>query len=318
MTSGTKFPVGVSSCLLGEAVRYDGGHRRNPFLTDALGDYVEWVPVCPEVGAGLGVPREPCRLVRAGGDVRMIGNETERDVTAAVRDYAESEMSRLDSLRLRGFVLKKNSPSCGMRTVPVYGAGETPLRDGAGLFAAALMDRFPLLPVEDEDDLEDPRIRDNFLVRIFAYDRWIRLLATEPKPKDIVAFHTGHKMLILAHSPRHYVSLGRLVSKAGIAPTADLLREYEAGFMECLREIASRGRHTNVLEHLSGYLKDAAGADEKTELHDAIQEYRRGRVPLTTPRALLHHRLKRLRNEWVEAQVYLEPFPRELALRSAI
>jgi len=318
MTPERKFPVGISSCLLGEAVRYDGGHKRDRFLADVLADYVEWVPVCPEVGAGLGVPREPCRLARAGDDVRMIGNETACDVTDAIRVYAAREMDRLEPLRLRGYVLKKNSPSCGMESVPVYGENETPSLDGVGLYARALMDRFPLLPVEDEGRLNDPRIRENFIVRLFAYDRWIRLLAARPKPKDIVAFHTQHKMLILAHSPRHYVALGRLVAKAGAMPMPELRIEYETGLMTGLREFASRGRHANALEHLAGFVKESLDPEAKAELHAAIRDYRLGHAPLVTPLTLLRRHLTHLRNDWAEAQVYLEPFPNELALRMSM
>jgi uncharacterized protein YbgA (DUF1722 family)/uncharacterized protein YbbK (DUF523 family) len=316
--SDERVPVGISACLLGDEVRFDGGHKRDRFVTDVLGDYVRWVRVCPEVGAGLGVPRETFRLVSTGDGARMVGNRSESDVTDAVATYASAHVAGLAEVRLRGFVLKKDSPSCGMDRVRVYDGNGVPARTGTGVYARLLMERFPLLPVEEEGRLNDPRIRENFITRIFTYDRWWRLVESEPKPRDVVAFHTAHKMLILAHSPKHYYALGPMVAKAGLLPMDELLHQYETGLMNALRHIASPGRHFNVLQHLAGYVKDTLDAADKRELHSVLADYQRGRVPLITPLVLLYHHLKRLENEWVEAQAYLQPFPHELALRSSI
>jgi len=313
-----KIPVGISSCLLGEEVRFDGGHKRHRFVTDVLGDYVQWVRSCPEVGAGMGVPRESIRLVRVGDDVRLLGNRTDNDVTDGIVRYTARRMDQIAPLRLRGYVLKKDSPSCGMERVRLYDENGVPARDGVGLFAAGLMDRFPNLPIEEEGRLNDPRLRENFITRVFAYDRWLRLVERGPTAGDIVDFHTRHKMLIMAHSQEHYRELGQLVARAGSMDMDELIAEYERLLMAGLRQVASPGQHANVLEHLAGFLKRDLGPVDKKELHDVIREYRLGRIPLIAPLLLLYHHLKHLRDDWLDAQVYLQPYPAELALRSSI
>jgi uncharacterized protein YbgA (DUF1722 family)/uncharacterized protein YbbK (DUF523 family) len=313
-----RIPIGISACLLGEEVRFDGGHQRDRFVNDVLGDYARWVGVCPEIGAGLGVPRETYRLVRNGNGTRMVGNRSDRDVTDAVSNFARAQVNRLADMRLRGFVLKNNSPTCGMERVRVYDHNGVPARTGTGLFARLLMERLPLLPVEEEGRLNDPRIRENFITRVFTYDRWWRLVESDPKPRDVVAFHTAHKMLILAHSPEHNRALGPLVAKAGILPMDELLRQYEKELMTGLKRIASPGRHFNMLQHLAGFLKNELDTEDKRELHGVFQDYRSGRVPLIAPLLLLYHHLKHLKDEWLDAQVYLQPFPHELGLRSSI
>lgn len=313
-----KIPVGISACLLGDEVGFDGRHERDRFVTGVLSDYVRWIRVCPEVGAGLGVPRETFRQVRDGDRVRIVGNRSGRDVTDAVSSFAGEYVNLIVGAGLRGFVLKQDSPSCGLERVRVYDDNGIPVRSGSGIFTRALRERFPLLPVEDDGRLKDPRIRENFITRVFTYHRWLRLVGSGPTPSDVVAFHTAHKMLILAHSPVHYRSLGPLVAKAGSMPMAELLRRYEAGLMEGLKNIASPGRHFNVLQHLAGFLKDGLRDGDRRKLQAVFDDYRRGRVPLIAPLVLLHHHLKHLRDDWVDAQVYLEPFPHELGLRSAI
>lgn len=313
-----RFPVGISSCLIGEEVRFDGGHKRNRFVTDVLGDYVTWVKSCPEVGAGMGIPRESIRLVRTENGIRLVGNRSEGDYTDDITAYSERRVEQLSPMRLRGYILKKDSPSCGMARVRLYDSNSVPSRDGVGVFARHLMDRAPNLPVEEEGRLNDPRIRENFITRIFAYDRWVRLVDSEPTPGDIVRFHTEHKMLVMAHSQERYGVLGRLVAQAGTMDMPTLIEQYEENFMAGLREIASPGRHANVLEHLAGFLKRDLDADDKRELHGAIRDYRRGLIPLVAPLLLLVHHIKHLRDDWLDAQVYLQPYPAELALRSSI
>lgn len=316
--SERKIPLGISACLLGDEVRYDGGHKRDRFAADVLSDYFRWVKVCPEVGAGLGVPRETYRLQQGDDGVHMVGNRTETDATAEVTEYARQQVERFRPMRLRGFVLKKGSPSCGMERVRVYDRNGSPARTGVGIFARRLIERYPQLPVEEEGRLNDPRIRENFITRVFTFDRWITLLESEPKPKDIVEFHTQHKMLLLAHSPKYYSALGPLVSKAGVLPMDELVAEYEVGLMAALKSIASPGRHVNVLQHLAGFLKNDLNPVDKAELHAVIRDYGAGRIPLVTPLILLYHHLKHLKDDWVEAQVYLQPYPHELALRSSV
>lgn len=313
-----KIPVGISSCLLGEEVRFDGGHKRHRFVTDVLGDYVHWVRSCPEVGAGMGVPRESIRLVRQGDDVRLIGNRTSQDVTDGVTAYSERRVEQLAPMKLRGYVLKKGSPTCGMERVRLYDDNGMPAREGVGLFAESLMARFPNLPVEEEGRLNDPRLRENFITRVFAYDRWLHLRESDPTPGDIVAFHTQHKMLVMAHSQEHYRLLGPLVAQAGTMDMTTLLDQYETHLMAGLKCVATPGQHVNVMEHLAGFLKRDLDDTDKKELHDIIRQYRLGHMPLVAPLLLLYHHLKHLRDDWLDAQVYLQPYPAELALRSSI
>lgn len=322
MNDEHRLAVGVSSCLLGELVRYDGGHKRSRWLTDVLDPYVRWVSVCPELEIGLGVPRPTLRL-EAGdaGSHRLVEIKTGRSLTQRMQDYAHARVEELAGLGLRGYVLKKDSPSCGMERVKVYDAGGVPAKNGVGIYAAVLAAALPNLPLEEEGRLEDPRLRENFVARLFAYDRWLSLRAAGCTPGDLVRFHTAHKMQLLAHSPRGAQQLGRLVARAGATPAAEwpaLLDAYEAGFMAALKRVASPGRHVNTLQHLAGFLKERLSAAETRELAGLIEEYRVGTLPLIAALTLLAHHLRALEHPWVEAQSYLAPYPRELGLRSAI
>ncbi|MCA9729841.1 MAG: DUF1722 domain-containing protein [Candidatus Eisenbacteria bacterium] len=317
--SDRHIPVGVSSCLLGQEVRFDGGHKKNDFVTATLAPFVRWIPVCPELEVGMGIPREALRLVRAEETIRLEANRSGRDWTDAMERFSGTRVEALRAERLRGFVLKKGSPTCGLERVRVYAeSGQSCLREGRGLWAQALARSFPHLPLEEEGRLQDPRLRENFVTRIFAHDRWLRLRKTQPGPGDLVAFHTAHKMLLLAHSPRHYRELGPLVAQAGRASLPELLDRYEETFMAALSQLSTRGRHCNVLQHLIGYLEDDLPQQDRDELHRTLAEYRAGWVPLVTPLVLLRSYLKRLDHRWIEAQHYLDPYPRVLGLRSEI
>jgi uncharacterized protein YbbK (DUF523 family) len=268
--------IGISACLLGSRVRYDGGHKRDDFLCDVFGRFVEWVPVCPEVELGLGVPRETLRLERVRGGVRLIATSSGRDLTAAMKVYAEERLDRLASQELCGYVLKKSSPSCGMERVKVYpAAGGAPSRDGRGLYAEALQARFPDLPLEEEGRLLDPRLRETFIERVFTYHRLRALLRGPFSVAALVAFHTAHKLLVLAHSPDAYRKLGRLVARARSLSGPALARRYRSELMAAVAVPASRGRHTNVLQHMAGYLTDRLDAPSRAELIAAIDDYRR-------------------------------------------
>lgn len=310
--------VGVSTCLLGEAVRHDGGHKRDRFLTDVLSRHFEWVPVCPEVEVGMGTPRPALRLVRDGGTNRMVTIETGDDWTGRMQRWSRERLEQLAEVRLSGYILKKNSPSCGMERVKLYGSGSVPTREGVGLFARALMERFPHLPVEEEGRLNDGALRENFITRVYAYERWRDFRASSPGAGEVVEFHTRHKMLLLAHDPAVYQRMGRLVADAGVGKIGGLLDAYEALLMRGLRRPAPVGRHVNVMHHLCGFLKESLEADDKEELLGVIDDYRRGIVPLITPLTLLRHHLRRVDHPWVGEQVYLQPYPRELGLRSPI
>ena len=310
--------LGISSCLLGEAVRFDGGHKRDRFLTDVLGRHVEWVRVCPEVEVGMGTPRETLRLVRAGSDVRMITTRTSVDHTDAMRGWAKRRVEALAREDLDGYVLKKDSPSCGMERVKVYGRSGVAARDGRGLFAEVLLARLPLLPVEEEGRLTDPTLRENFIERVFAYRRLKTLFSGRWAQGALVAFHTAHKMALLAHSTTAYQELGRLVARGAVSPRAALRADYAPRFMRTLAIPATTRRHTNVLMHMSGHLKACLDAASKRELVECIDEYRRGVVPLVVPITLLRHYVRLHGIAYLAGQTYLEPHPRELMLRNHV
>jgi uncharacterized protein YbgA (DUF1722 family)/uncharacterized protein YbbK (DUF523 family) len=307
--------VGISACLLGQPVRFDGGHKRNPFLTDVLARYVEWVPVCPEEEAGFATPREAMRLV--GGDVgelRLVTSRTARDVTVQLQRSADVQVERLARLNLDGFVLKKDSPSCGLTRANVYQANGPGRRDGRGLLVA----RLPLVPVEEEGRLADPRLREHFIERIFAYRRLRRLLADRPRPVDLIRFHARHKLMLLAHAPAAYSALGRLV--AGVAPRSlhQILAAYGPAFAAAMARIATRTRHVNVLQHMAGYFRPLVGNEARRDLAGAIDDYRHGLIPLVVPVRLIAHYTHLHAVRYLAAQVYLDPYPRELMLRNHV
>lgn len=314
----TSVRVGVSSCLLGRKVRFDGGHKRDAFLVDTFGPYVEWVPVCPEVEVGMGTPREPIRLLRQGEALRLVGVKSSIDHTDDMRAWAARRVEGLAKADLDGFILKKDSPSCGMERVKVYDAHGAPSRTGRGLFAEALMERLPLLPVEEEGRLSDPRLRDNFVERVFAYRRLRELFAARWTIGALVQFHAAHKLALLAHAPAAYRSLGRIVARAAGRPRAELRREYEEGFMTALALIATPRRHVNVLQHMLGYFRGLLDDESRQELVIAIEDYRRGLVPLVVPITLLRHHIRVHGIEYLAGQVYLAPHPKELMLRNHV
>jgi uncharacterized protein YbgA (DUF1722 family)/uncharacterized protein YbbK (DUF523 family) len=313
----TRLRIGISSCLLGDEVRFDGGHKRDTFLTEILAPFVEWVRVCPEVEVGMGVPRESLRLVRVNGDTRMITTRTGIDHTDAMRQYAERRTRELASMSLRGYVLKKDSPSCGMERVKVYD-GAAAARTGVGTYAEILEARLPALPIEEEGRLCDPVLRENFIERVFAYDRLRELFDGRWTQGSLVAFHTAHKMALLAHSTSAYQALGRLVAGGKALARGELQRHYESGFMSTLARPATTKRHTNVLMHMAGHLKKLVDEGSKQELLESIDEYRRELVPLVVPLTLLRHHVRVHGIEYLAGQTYLEPHPRELMLRNHV
>jgi len=310
--------IGISSCLLGEAVRFDGGHKRDAFLTDIFGRFVEWVPVCPEVECGLGTPRESMRLVRVGDGIRLLTVKTGADRTDQLLRYADERIAQLAAQDLCGFVLKKDSPSCGMARVKIYGRGTIPTKSGRGLFAAALADRCPDLPIEEEGRLSDPRLRDNFVERVFAYARLRALFDARWNHGALVRFHTAHKLTLMAHSPAAYQELGRLVAQGASLRRHDLSRQYSQGFMSALSTIATRRRHANALQHMVGYFKQRLDRTSKTELLAAIDDYARELLPLVVPMMLIRHHVRVHDVRYLAGQVYLAPHPKELMLRNHV
>ncbi len=318
--------LGISACLMGQKVRYDGGHKWDRFLTDTLGRYVEYVPVCPEVECGLGTPREAMRLVGNPAAPRLVTVRSGVDLTDRMRQWAAGRVAELADENLCGFIFKSDSPSSGMERVKVYSDSGMPVKTGVGLFARAFMDRFPLIPTEEEGRLHDPGLRENFIERIFTLRRWRKLLTESPTPGGLVDFHTRNKLLIRAHCERHYREMGKLVAEAGASgrtggaggPLAERLDRYETLLMGALSLRATHKKHVNVLQHMMGYLKKVLSADEKQELLELIDLYRRQLVPLVAPLTLLNHYIRKYDVAYLKDQTYVQPHPVELKLRNHV
>lgn len=308
-----RLKLGISACLLGEKVRYDGGHKLDTFLRDILGKYVEFLPVCPEAEAGFGIPREAMRLVGTPAIHRLVGIRTCTDFTGRMVEWARRRLAELGREGLSGFIFKSGSPSSGMERVRIYSGTDSFTKTGSGIFARMFMDEFPLLPVEDEGRLHDPEIRENFIERIFVWKRWSDC---EKDPAGIVEFHTRHKLLVLSHSEGHYRALGRLVARAGVLPPELLAKEYSQTLMQALRLKATARKNSNVLEHMLGYFKKDLSSDEKQELLEVITRYRGGMLPLIVPVTLMAHYVRKYGQPFLKDQVYLNPHPLELKLRN--
>ena len=318
MTAAAPPRIGVSSCLLGETVRYDGGHKRDPYLVETLGPLVEWVPVCPEAEVGLGTPRKPIRLVRdtrRRDGVRLVSQSGEQ-LTARMQRFARGRLRALAKAGLSGYILKKDSPSCGLERVKVWqgDAGRAAERSGRGVFAAELLRQYPNLPVEEEGRLHDPVLRENFFERVFAYQRLRALFSRRWTVGALVGWHTTQKLALMAHSPVRYRELGRLVAEARQIPRAELCRRYEDEFMSAMRLRATRARHTNALMHAVGHLKRGLDRASRDDLLAVLEDYRLGLVPRIAPLTLLRHHARRLEVAYLLAQSYLNPHPKELAL----
>ncbi|MGF1644481.1 MAG: YbgA family protein [Thiotrichales bacterium] len=310
--------LGISSCLIGAEVRFDGQHKRDAYIASTLSQFFDFVPICPEVAIGLGIPRQPIRLVRIGEAVRVRGVRTpELDVGDALRDYAVSMAARLTDLS--GYIVKARSPSCGMERLKVYDEHGRPLKStGSGFYTQAFRAHQPLLPVEEEGRLGDPALRENFIERVFVYHRWRELLATGITPARLVEFHTRHKLMLLAHNQAAYRRLGRLVAQAGSQPLAALAETYALALMTALARIATPRQHVNVLQHLTGYLRDHLDRDDRAELLESIADHGRGLLPLIVPITLLKHHFRRHPHPYVAGQWYLAPYPAELMLRNRV
>jgi uncharacterized protein YbgA (DUF1722 family)/uncharacterized protein YbbK (DUF523 family) len=313
-----KITLGISSCLLGNKVRYDGGHKLDHFLVDTLGQYVDWVPVCPEAACGLPIPREAMHLVGDPEDPRLVTIKTGIDHTARMKRWANARTAELEQEALCGFVFKSRSPSSGMRGVKIYNETGVPYATGSGIFARAFMQRFPLLPVEDEGRLHDPGLRENFIERVFVYQRWREYTKEDGSLGGLVAFHTDHKYLIMAHSQKHYTVLGKMVAGAKKIRKDKLHADYLGMLMDGLRFLATPKKNANVLQHMAGYFKDSLSSDEKKELLDVITNYHDGLVPLIVPITLLRHYVRKYQENYLVRQYYLNPHPLELMLRNHV
>jgi uncharacterized protein YbgA (DUF1722 family)/uncharacterized protein YbbK (DUF523 family) len=318
MENNEKIRIGISECLLGHEVRYDGGHKHDGFLTGTLGRYVDYIPVCPEVEYGLSVPREAMRLEGDPERPRLVTIKTRVDHTEGMLAYAHRRTESLEGEKLCGFIFKSKSPSSGLERLKVYTASGAPVKKGVGVFAGVFKSHFPLIPVEEEGRLHDPLLRENFIERIFAMKRWRGLLEAAPDIGDLVDFHTRNKLLILSHSPQLYREMGKLVAGAKSTGTAEAFSRYESLMMRALTLKATPGKHTNVLQHMLGYFKKQLTADEKQEMLEIIGSYKQGAIPLIVPVTLIRHYVRRYDQPYLARQTYLNPHPLELKLRNHV
>jgi len=310
--------LGISTCLLGQNVRYDGGHKLDRYLTDTLGRYVEYVPVCPEVEYGFDTPREAFRLVGDPESPRFVTSRTNKDFTERMMKWAKKRVIELEREELCGFIFKSNSPSSGMERVKVYGEKGMPVKKGRGVFARMFMEHFPLIPVEDEGRLHDPILRENFVERIFTLKRWREILSKKCTMGDLVEFHTNHKLLILSHSEKHNRTMGKLVAAGKEMPLKELYAQYEILMMEALRLKTTPKKNSNVLMHMMGYFKKQLAKDEKQELLEIIRQYHDGYIPLIVPITLISHYVRKYNQSYLSRQTYLHPHPLELQLRNHV
>lgn len=313
----TPIKIGISSCLLGNPVRYDGGHQHDRFISDTLGRFFEFVPVCPEFECGLGAPRETMRLVGDPQQPRLMTTDSGIDHTEKMLAWAQQRLARLSGENLCGFIFKSKSPSSGMERVKVYPqGGGTPKKNGVGLFARVFMDHFPLLPVEEEGRLHDIVLRENFIEHIFAWQRWSAVKKGALTAKGLVLFHSQHKLQIMAHSEKHYRLMGKLVAQTKAKPLNVIYDEYEALLVSAFRLLPTIKKQCNVLLHIFGYFKKQLSAGEKHETLEMIELYRHEVVPLIVPITLINHYVRKYQQEYLAAQYYLHPHPLELKLRN--
>jgi uncharacterized protein YbgA (DUF1722 family)/uncharacterized protein YbbK (DUF523 family) len=310
--------VGVSTCLLGREVRYDGGHKRDRWVTDTLSQFISFVPVCPELEVGMGVPRPAVHLEGDPDNPRMVSRDGDQDWTDRMNRYSQERVRRRDLADLCGYILKSRSPSCGMERVKVKVTAEASERTGIGLYARALLARFPHLPIEEEGRLNDPVLRDNFVVRLFAYHRLQQLYRQRFSRRAIIEFHTAQKYLLLAHSPKHYSEMGKLVAAVSQYEPAEFREQYRALLMQGLKLHATVKKNVNVLLHIAGYLKRLASDAERHDIQAAIADYHQGYTPLIVPITLIRHFVNRYEVAYIQNQVYLNPHPKELMLRNHV
>lgn len=314
-----KIRIGVSACLMGEKVRYDGQHKRDSYITGTLSNWFEFIPVCPEFELGLGVPRETMRLEGDPEQPRLMTNKTRKDLTEPMLAWCDKRVAELEKEHLCGFIFKSKSPSSGMERVKVYPiGGGMPLNKGRGLFANAFMQHFPLLPVEEEGRLNDPGLRANFIEQVFTFRRWREMLAEHSTRSGLIKFHERHKYLLMSHSIPHYRTLGRITAEIKGRPLEQVQEEYLETMMAALRLRATIRKHTNVLQHMAGYFKKQLDADEKMELQETIAAYKQGYVPLIVPVTIINHYIRKYKEPYLSQQYYLQPHPIELQLRNQV
>ncbi len=311
-----KIKIGISSCLLGELVRYDGAHKYNSYIERTLGQYFEFRPFCPEVASGMGIPRPAVQLRMVEQQLRCVGVKDHGfDVTEKLQAVSAQQSGWIPDLY--GYIVKKDSPSCGMERVKVY-KNDIPVREGRGIFAAYLQDHFPALPIEEEGRLGDPALRENFIQRVFVLYRWRQLCQQGLTTHGLMVFHSQHKLIAMSHNQNLARDLGRLVADVRADNLQQVADQYLVQLMACLKIVANRGNHVNVLQHIQGYLKTKLDSDDKQELVETIEQYRVGNLPLIVPLTLLRHHFRRQPDPFIDGSYYMKPHPGELALLNQI
>jgi uncharacterized protein YbgA (DUF1722 family)/uncharacterized protein YbbK (DUF523 family) len=312
-----KIKVGIASCLLGNPVRWNGGHKLDRFIFHTLGQHIDFVPVCPESECGLGIPRDTMHLAGDPAAPRLVTTKTGDDKTDQMQHWAKGRLKELAGEDLCGYIFKTKSPSNGMRKLKVFKTREQIFYNGVGIYARMFMDRFPNLPVIDDGMLHDPGLRSNFIEQIFTLRRWREVLAERKTVGRVVAFHTRQKLLIMSHSPKHYREMGKLVAAGKSMPPGRLYDRYEALLLESLRLKTTIKKHINVLQHILGYFKKQLSPDEKQEMLSLIDAYRAQDVPLIVPITLANHYVRKYDQPYLKQQTYLNPHPLDLKLRSS-
>ncbi len=308
--------IGISSCLLGYPVRYNGGHKLDHYLRDTLGKFVTFIHVCPEVECGLPVPREAMRLVKEEEQIRLVTVNTKIDYTEKMVKWAKEKIKELEKEELSGFIFKSRSPSSGLKSAKIYSKDGKLIGTGKGLFAKIFTEYFPHIPVEEEGRLHNPQLRENFIERVFIYNMWKDLGKKGKNCKNLIDFHTTIKLTLLSHSEKYYKILGKMVAEC--KKDKDIFDKYFTIMMDALQLKATIKKHTNVLYHIMGYFKKLLTNEEKAELIALIEHYHNGFIPLIVPVTLINHYVKKFGIEYLQKQYYLNPHPIELMLRNHV
>ncbi|MDF2643066.1 MAG: hypothetical protein K0R45_2339 [Pseudomonas sp.] len=316
--SPTKPKLGISACLMGVEVRFNGGHKESHLCTRALSEYFDFIPLCPEVAIGMGIPREPIRLVGDPESPQAVGTvNSDLNVTSALADYGTHMAAEVGDIC--GYIFMQKSPSCGLERVKVYRENGAPVDGGGrGIYAKAFCEQHPNLPVEEDGRLNDAVLRENFVTRVFAYAAWQEVLKTGVTRRALTEFHSRYKYQLMANNPAQYKVLGNMLGSMGRSDPNEIAPLYFSELMSALKKCATRSTHTNVLQHLSGYLKQTISAEDKQEIQALIAQYHQGIVPLIVPLTLLKHHFRQHPDPYVALQVYMQPHPENLSLRNAI
>lgn len=314
--TNNKIKIGISSCLLGHEVRYDGGHKRHSYIESTLGQYFEFMPFCPEVDIGLGIPRPPIRLEWNENSIHCVGvKDPQQNMTERLKKSANKQKHW--HLTISGYILKKDSPSCGMERVKIY-RNNMPERTGTGIYAEQMMKNFPDLPVEEEGRLGDSKLRENFIRRVYTFHRWREMLNNKISVKSLMDFHAKHKLIIMSHNQNAAREMGRLLADLNPDNIEHVADQYLHNLMQTLKIIATAGNHVNVLQHIQGYLKNKLDSDDKHELAETISRYGKGNLPLIVPITLLKHHFRKNPDPYIDDSYYMSPHPQELCLLNNI